>query len=552
MKIHTPWRSGVWLACAAVLLSTAKLPAQAAADPAETRLRAVLGLNLACKAYVFDGESLPEFQFEQPAKAEELLGPYTIKVAYYDADGQPVKTAQRTGLYGSIVEVTPKEGQAFKRFFTLFRTAGRLEPTAVFDTEATLDFAKAVGIDPAVVKAESKLIAEVLKSRPFSEWSRDGRAGRLVAGLSRMSPAESAARRNTDALAQERQWWVGLKRKLTGFDKKFAEPFVAPRLLDGSAATVVHEGTLAEAGMKPDAATKIDTVLTDWAANDDQAFAVCIVRKGIIVLHKAYGMRDGKPMTVTTKSWMASITKTMSASMMWMLIDQGIVGLDDPIDKYLPSLRDIKVDKPVTIRHLYTHTNGLAKWPGWGDELPDVDERLAQYYPRLQVGKEFGYNGTGYILGGKIIEAVTGEAVPLCFQRHLLGPLGCVDTDVLGTHGDAMSVPLDIARFGQLLLNQGAYGKQRFFREETFAKMLPQPLTALLGPDAKRSFGIGLDGKPERFGHGAASAATFSVDRTEELVVIMTRNKQGKNQDKYNGKFWDAIKNSIDKPAEKK
>jgi len=96
-----------------------------------------------------------------------------------------------------------------------------------------------------------------------------------------------------------------------------------------------------------------------------------------------------------------------------------------------------------------------------------------------------------------------------------------------------------------MLLNQGAYGKWRFFREETFAKMLPQPLTAVLGPDAKRTFGIGLDGKPERFGHGAASAATFHVDRTEDLVVIMTRNKMGKNQDKYNGKFWDAIKNGI-------
>ena len=93
---------------------------------------------------------------------------------------------------------------------------------------------------------------------------------------------------------------------------------------------MVREGTLAEAGMKPDAAEKMDAVLTEWAPNDDQAFAVCVVRNGVIVLHKAYGTRDGKPMTVHTKSWMASITKTMSASIMWMLIDQGLVGLDDP------------------------------------------------------------------------------------------------------------------------------------------------------------------------------------------------------------------------------
>ena len=163
------------------------------------------------------------------------------------------------------------------------------------------------------------------------------------------------------------------------------------------------------------------------------------------------------------------------------------------------------------------------------------------------MGKEWKYNGTGYILGGKVIEAVTGEAVPLAFQKHLLDPLGCPDTDVLGTHADAQSVPLDIAKFGQLLLNGGAYGNQRFFKEETMDKMLPQKLTMVLGPDTAKSFGVGLDGSRTRFGHGAASAATFSVNREDDLVVIMTRNKQGKVQDKYNGKFWDAIKAGMEK-----
>ena len=80
-----------------------------------------------------------------------------------------------------------------------------------------------------------------------------------------------------------------------------------------------------------------------------------------------------------------------------------------------------------------------------GVELADVEERVADYYPQLQVGKEWGYNGTGYMLGGKIIENISGEAVPFFFQRHLLEPLGCPDTDVIGTHGDAQSVPLDVA-----------------------------------------------------------------------------------------------------------
>jgi CubicO group peptidase (beta-lactamase class C family) len=75
--------------------------------------------------------------------------------------------------------------------------------------------------------------------------------------------------------------------------------------------------------------------------------------------------------------------------------------------------------------------------------------------------------------------------------------------------------------------------------------MLPQKLTKVLGPDATKTFGIGLDGQPMKFGHGAASGATFHVDRENDLVVIMTRNKYGKVQDQYNGKFWDAIQSNL-------
>jgi CubicO group peptidase (beta-lactamase class C family) len=97
-----------------------------------------------------------------------------------------------------------------------------------------------------------------------------------------------------------------------------------------------------------------------------------------------------------------------------------------------------------------------------------------------------------------------------------------------------------------MLLNRGAYGQYRFFSEETFEQMLPRKLTIELGPDATKTFGFGLDGQPKKFGHGAASAATFSVDVDQKLVVIMTRNKMGKNQGKYGGKFMEAITASLE------
>lgn len=477
-------------------------------------------------------------------------------VAIYDRTGAELKALPRSGPVFAVHTLPAGDGRTSTRYQTLFcaaelPTGGRDIPADkaaakalaawVFDPAKPEELARLAGVDAALVKLHAGLIAGVCKDRPLAELIADDRFARLLAGLSVMPKDVERVSRLDDAFAHERQAWVTVRRKLTGLDKEFPKPFTGPDLIKGLPAPEVREGTEEEAGVKPGTAAKIDAALTAWAKDDDQAFAVCVVRNGVIVLHKAYGTRDGKPMTVDTLSWMASVTKPMSASLMLMLVDRGMVSLDDPVSKFVPALRDIKVKTPLLVRHLHTHTNGLDRYPTNDDTLNDLEYRVADCYPALRVGQYWAYNGGGYALGGKVIEDVSGEAVPLFFQKHLLAPLGCTGTEVSGTHADAYSVPLDVAKFGQMLLNRGAYGKYRFFSEETFEKMLPRKLTAELGPDAAKTFGFGLDGQPKKFGHGAASAATFSVDVDQKLVVIMTRNKMGKNQDKYNGKFWEAI-----------
>jgi CubicO group peptidase (beta-lactamase class C family) len=528
-----------------------KEPPKEVMSDAEKRVRAVVDLKFGYKDYVITEGELPPAAFEQPEKAKEVLGRYTIKQFAFDQTPAPPENAKPTYAPPRAihVQVIPETGPSYRRFFTIFRTRKPVDAGWKFTPDTAKELADWAGVDPNVVKVQQPIIAEVLRDRTFADFKKDPRAARLLAGLTLIDPKSTTYRKNTDALAQERNRWVILKRQLNGSDKEFPKPVVAPDRIEGKPALVVREGTAAEAGMKPDAAAKLDAVLTDWAKEDEEAFAVCIVRKGVIVLHKAYGTRDGKPMTTDTKSWMASITKPMSCSCMMMLVDRSLVGLDEPIDKYLPALRGIKVAKPLTVRHLYTHTAGLSKWPGewYQDELPDIEERVALAYPHLQVGKEWAYNGQSYTLGGKIIETVSGEALPLFFFHHLLTPLGMEHTDITGTHADARSTPLDIARFGQMLLNKGAYGDKRFFKEETFAKMLPKKLTDVLGPDTQKTFGLGLDGSAEKIGHGAASGATFHIDRTEELIIVQTRNKYTKAQEKWGGKFHEAIRNGIEK-----
>ena len=72
--------------------------------------------------------------------------------------------------------------------------------------------------------------------------------------------------------------------------------------------------------------------------------------------------------------------------------------------------------------------------------------------------------------------------------------------------------------------------------------MLPAKLTSFAAGMKERTFGFGLDGSPTKFGHGAASAATFNVDVEKKLVTIVTRDKIGKNYDKYQGKVMDAVR----------
>jgi CubicO group peptidase (beta-lactamase class C family) len=301
--------------------------------------------------------------------------------------------------------------------------------------------------------------------------------------------------------------------------------------------------------MKPDAVERIDAVCREWAADSDQGFGVCLARRGVIFHHKAYGQRDGRPMTLDDKSWMASISKLLAATQILMLVDQGRVSLDEPIETYLPALRGIRVERKPTLRHLLTHTAGL--WDHWGDDRHDFEELVADYLPYLDVQERYEYNGASFAVAGKVLEMVTGEAQPQFTQRHLFEPLGCRNTDMVTLSWATYSTPLDMARIGQMLLNKGSYGPHRFFSETTFAEILPRPLSQWFGPKISATYGLGssfFEGEglgKGTFGHGAASAATLRIDPENDLVVVMTRDQAGRNFGTYHPRFMKAIADGL-------
>lgn len=110
--------------------------------------------------------------------------------------------------------------------------------------------------------------------------------------------------------------------------------------------------------------------------------------------------------------------------------------------------------------------------------------------------------------------------------------------------------PWEIALVGQLLLNQGSYGQLEFFSPETCRQLLPRPVELASGPGSWNEYGIGTswfrnDGLgPNTYGHGAASSATLRIDPDNGWVIVMTRNRAGRNFRQYHTEFLHLVAES--------
>jgi hypothetical protein len=203
------------LAVSAVFL----LGAAAAAPPAndEERARALAAAKLTFRENVFAGEQFPSCDFAHPDRVRDLIGPYSIKATFYNRAFRPVETPAAPGLYGAVIEVTSEAGVTLRREATLFRTAARVDPGWHFDAAAPDEAGRLLGLDPARVRRQAEVFSGEFKGRPFADLAHDPRAARLLAGLA-LAKAGDGPAQTDDLLTVERQWWVGLKRRVAGSD----------------------------------------------------------------------------------------------------------------------------------------------------------------------------------------------------------------------------------------------------------------------------------------------------------------------------------------------
>jgi D-alanyl-D-alanine carboxypeptidase len=158
-----------------------------------------------------------------------------------------------------------------------------------------------------------------------------------------------------------------------------------------------------------------------------------------------------QPMQVNNFMRIGSLTKTFTATVILQLVDQGKLGLDDPVSKYQP---EVPNGAHITIRELLNMTSGLFTYDddeGWTQAfLADPyrvwtpEELLAiafKHPPVFAPGKGWYYDNTNYILLGLIMEQLTHLPAEQAFQRYLFGPLGMRQTSLPSPTSSAIPAP---------------------------------------------------------------------------------------------------------------
>jgi CubicO group peptidase (beta-lactamase class C family)/glyoxylase-like metal-dependent hydrolase (beta-lactamase superfamily II) len=337
--------------------------------------------------------------------------------------------------------------------------------------------------------------------------------------------------------------------------------------------------------------------LRKYIADKEIAGAVTLVATQDRVIHlDASGnavLNNEEAMQSDAIFWIASMSKPILAALLLMLQDDGLLSVDDPVEKYLPEFKGLKTrdGKPakVTIRHLLTHTSGMGEITA---DQARACKTLASVMP-LYVAKPVGctpgskwvYCQSGINTGGRIAEVITGEPLEKLLQRRLFGPLGMKDTTFYLTekqlprlaksyrrtkrgeleatdifflngksptsldrfpapNGGLFSTASDYARFCQMVLRGGELDGKRYLKPQT-VKLMTTIQTAGLKTGFTPGNGWGLGWcvvrepqgvtamlSPGTFGHGGAYGTQAWIDpKAKRIYILMVQRANFPNSD---------------------
>lgn len=324
----------------------------------------------------------------------------------------------------------------------------------------------------------------------------------------------------------------------------------------------------------------IAAAVQTYVDRHELAGAVMLVaNKDKVLYEAAVGYADidaEKSMQTDSMFWIASQSKPITAAALMMLVDEGKVDVNEPVEKYLPEFKGqmviaekdddhilLKKPKhPITVANILSHTSGLPfasriETPTL-DRLPLAD-RVRSYAMtplEFEPDTKYQYSNAGINTAGRIIEVVSGQSYEQFLQDRLFTPLGMKDATFWPTDEQAARIahsykpgpgrsgleqttiaqlqyPLtdrderypmpagglfataaDLSRFYRMLANGGQLDGHRYLSEESVAKM-----TSKQTGDLPNEYGFGFS-TDDRFGHGGAYSTNSYFDKKHGLIVI--------------------------------
>jgi len=161
---------------------------------------------------------------------------------------------------------------------------------------------------------------------------------------------------------------------------------------------------------------------------------------------------SGKPMTTDVHHRIGSVTKTFTATLLLKAADEGLLSLDDPIDKYV---KGVPNGDKITLRQMSDMTSGIASYTAdeqwvkeWSSDPTRVwkPEDLARFgieeSPLFDPGSGWFYSNTNYVLLGLVLQQVTGKPIGRLYQEEIIEPLDLKETSFPGADS-ALPEPYD-------------------------------------------------------------------------------------------------------------
>jgi len=202
----------------------------------------------------------------------------------------------------------------------------------------------------------------------------------------------------------------------------------------------------ARASSDGEAATKADAAVeAQRKAQKIPGVGLAVCRDGKLVKASGYGLGNvewNDAVTPETIFQTGSVGKQFTAMAVMMLVEEGKIGLDEKLSKYVPESPTIWKD--VTIRNLLSHTSGIADYAGdngpLGNAVVDLrrdytEEELITAFSKMKMdfepGEKWSYSNSGYVLLGVVIHRVTGKFYGEVLQERIFRPLGMSSTRII-------------------------------------------------------------------------------------------------------------------------